>query len=361
MKQKSTAIIAFLLLLLFLTLGCQSQYMTAGKIYVEQNNYDAAIEQFKLAVQAEPNNAEAYIWLGKAYAYRKKYEEACKKTERALSIDPKILDQLKKDISFNYWAIFYNAGMKNVENKAYEDAIKKIKRSLDIEPKNISSFNLLAFCYMRLDRDEEALKTYEKAIELVPDNVDTYLNFASYFRKKEELEKEYEVLVKAKNVVENPDWLKGKDEDEIKQRKKTAASVYIDLGNNLLKQDKSLEAEVALKKAMEMNPDDKDVNFNYGLALLKLDKYSEAMKPFKRVVELDSLDEVGYYYLGFVYLKTENYADAVGAFTKAITLDSDYCEAYLSRAFAFRELGDKNAAYDDAKKGTECNEEKGER
>jgi len=136
--------------------------------------------------------------------------------------------------------------------------------------------------------------------------------------------------------------------------------VYIDLGNNLLKQDRSPEAEIALKKALEMNPDDKDVNFNYGLALLKLDKYSEAMKPFKRVVELDSLDKAGHYYLGFVYLKTENYTDAVGAFTKVITLDPDYCEAYLSRAFAHRELGDKNAAYDDAKKGTECNEEKGE-
>lgn len=360
MKQKLAWVFAFGTALL-LMIGCQSQYVTAGKIYIEQSNYDAAIEQFKLAVQAEPNNAEAYIWLGKAYAHKKKYEEACKQTEKAIEIDPSKIDALKKDQSFNYWAVFYNAGMKHVENKEFEKTVTRVQRSLDFDSKSALSYNLLAFCYMKLKKDDEALKTYKKAIELVPDNIDSYLNLATFYRKDKKLEEEYEVLTKARKIIEKPDWLKAKDEETIKKRKREAAGVYIDLGNNLLKQEKPSEAEAVLGKAIGLSPDDKDVNFNYGLALVGMDKFSEALKPFRKVVELDSLDKGAFYYLGYVYLKLERYNDAIDAFTQLITIDPDYCEAYINRAFAHRELGDKNKAYDDAKAGTECKERKGEK
>lgn len=361
MNSFSRFFCVLLALVILAFLGCQSQYMTSGKIYIEQNNYDAAIEQFKQAIQAEPSNAEAYIWLGKAYAHKKKYEEACKQTEKAIEIDPGKIDALKNDQSFNYWAVYYNAAMKHVENKEFEKAVPRVQRSLDFDMKSPLSYNLLAFCYMKLKKDDEALKTYQKAIELVPDNVDSYLNLATFYRKDKKLEEEYEVLSKARKIVERPDWLKAEDEETIKMRKRTAASVYIDLGNNLLKQDKASEAELVLSKAIALSPDDKDVNFNYGLALVGMDKYAEAMGPFQKVVELDSADLGGFYYLGFVYLKLERYHDAIDAFTHVISIDPDYCEAYINRAFAHRELGDKDKAYDDAKAGTECKERKGEK
>jgi tetratricopeptide (TPR) repeat protein len=361
MVKKRSALIFLPIVLLLVVLGCQSQYMTAGKIYIDQNNYDAAIEQFKLAVQAEPSNPEVYVWLGKAYAYKKQYEEACKQTEKAVEIDSKMIDVLKKDQSFNYWAVYYNAAMKHVENKEFDSAVTRVQRSLDFDPKSALSYNLLAFCFMKLKKDDEALKTYERAIEIIPDNIESYINLAAFYRKDKKIEEEYAVLVKAKKIVEKPDWLKAPDEETIKRRKQAAASVYIDLGNNLLKQEKAAEAEIALRKAIELTPDDKDVNFNYGLSLMAMEKYSDALASFRRVVELDSTDTEGYNYMGYAYLKLERYTDAVDAFTRVITIDPDYCEAYINRAFAYRELGDKNKAYDDAKAGTECKEKKGEK
>ena len=118
--------------------GCQSQYMTAGKVYLGQKppNYVAAIKQFKMATEAEPNNPETFVWLGKAYAGKKQYEEACKQTEKAIKVDAKELDALKKDTKFNYWAIFYNGGLKHVQNKEFEQGVKRLKRSLDFDAKN---------------------------------------------------------------------------------------------------------------------------------------------------------------------------------------------------------------------------------
>lgn len=354
MKHFNNFLLVLLSFILLFFLGCQSQYITAGKIYIDQENYDAAIDQFKKAVEAEPQNPETYIWLGKAYAYRKLYEEACKQTEKGISLDPKKIDALKKDISFNYWAVFFNAGMKHVDNKEFDLALKRIERSLDFEPKSAQSLNYLAYCFIKLKRDDDAEKTYKKTIELVPDNVDTYVNLASFYRISEKKEEEEAILKKARKIVENPDWLKVENEDILKQRKKEASMVYIELGNVLLRHEKPEEAEKVLKKAMELSPEDKDVNFNYGVALYELNKYMDAVIPFKKVVLLDSLDKEGYYYLGAAYLKAEKYNDAIEACTKLLEIDPEYCEAYINRAYAQRELGNTDAAYEDAEIGIEC-------
>ncbi|MCK4232820.1 tetratricopeptide repeat protein [candidate division WOR-3 bacterium] len=358
MKQLNKYLLVGMSFLLLFLLGCQSQYITAGKIYIEQDNYDEAIKQFKLAVEAEPQNPETHFWLGKAYAYKKQYEEACKNTEKAFSLDPKMIENAKKDQRFNYSIIFYMAGRKHVENKEYDLAVKRIKRSIDLDPKNSASMNLLGFCYIKLEKEDEAEGIYKTAIELVPDNIDTYINFSDFYRMKEKYKEEEGVLRKAKKIIEDPAWFKGADEKVIKNRKKQAAEVYVAFGNNLLKQEKSEEAVKVLTKAIELVPDDKDVNFNYGVALFDLKKYADAIIAFKKVVLLDSSDAEGFNYLGASYIKVEKYNEAIEAFTKVIEIDPENCDAYINRAFAYRELGDTESAYNDAKIGTECKKKK---
>ena len=68
------------------------------------------------------------------------------------------------------------------------------------------------------------------------------------------------------------------------------------------------------------------------------------------------MDIEGYYYLGAAYLKAEKYNDVIETCTKLLEIDPEYCEAYINRAYAQRELGNTDAAYNDAKLGTECQE-----
>ena len=44
-------------IVLLLILACNSPEFTSGKMYVNENNLEKAEEQFKLALQVEPNNA----------------------------------------------------------------------------------------------------------------------------------------------------------------------------------------------------------------------------------------------------------------------------------------------------------------
>jgi tetratricopeptide (TPR) repeat protein len=359
-KKYHKIVFALLSLILFVLIGCQSQYMTAGKVYLQQQppNYDAAIEQFKKATEAEPQNPETYIWLGKAYAFKKQFEEACKQTEKALKIAPGVIDKLKKDTDLNYWAVYENAGMEYIKNKDFENGLKRFDRALDFEPKKVQTMNYIAYCYESLDKKDKAEEVYLKAIELVPENIETYINLSNLYKVTEEIDKEEQVMLQAKKIVDDPDWLKVEDDRTLKARKKLSAKVYIGLGTILLRNDKPEEAEEVLQKAITMAPEDKDVNFNYGIALFDLEKYQDAVNPFKKVVALDSTDKEAYVYLGLSYLKTENYEEAKEAFTRVIEIDPQYCEAYINRAFAEREMGDKDAAYKDAKLGVECKENK---
>ena len=358
MKYFNKPLVALFLLLIFVFVGCQTTSMTSGKVYYNQNppNYDAAIEQFKKAIEAEPQNAECYIWLGKAYAGKKKYKETCIQTEKAISIDAKKIEQLRKDTVLNYWAVYFNSAMTHLKNKEFELARKRVERSLDFEPKNIKSLNYLAYCYQMLKKGDKAEEIYKKAIKLVPKDTDAYINLAACYKGNNREKDEEAVLLQARKIVENPDWLKAKDDDIVKRKRGKAAKVYTDLGNVLLRREKTAEAEGSLKKAIELSPNDRDVNFNYGLALFKMEKYEAAIKPFKKVISIDSKDKEGYDYLGIMYLKTKRYNEAKETFTKLIEIDPSYCEAYINRAFAERELGDKSAAYEDAKIGTECKE-----
>ena len=56
-----------LLVSAIMVVGCANKYTTSGKIAYNRKDFDKAIEDFKLALQADSSNAEAYLYLGKAY------------------------------------------------------------------------------------------------------------------------------------------------------------------------------------------------------------------------------------------------------------------------------------------------------
>ncbi len=68
--------LVFLIALALVLPGCQSKYMTSGKVYVQQGNWAKAQEQFELEVQANPSNGEAYAYLAEGYAKAGSYAEA---------------------------------------------------------------------------------------------------------------------------------------------------------------------------------------------------------------------------------------------------------------------------------------------
>lgn len=67
-------------------------YMEKGFIYYDTQQPDKALAIFKQAIEIRPTYADAFYWLGKTYEQKGSKENAIKEYQRALVLDPSILE-----------------------------------------------------------------------------------------------------------------------------------------------------------------------------------------------------------------------------------------------------------------------------
>ena len=94
MKIRLT-VFALIGLVVLLLLACQSKQVISAKVYLEQEEWDKAIEQLEQAVQLYPTDAEAYYLLGKAYANQGEREKMNEVFDQSLKLSPKFKQQIK--------------------------------------------------------------------------------------------------------------------------------------------------------------------------------------------------------------------------------------------------------------------------
>ena len=67
--------------------GCQNPALTGAKVYIQQQDWDNALVQLKIAVEQEPQNAEAHFLLGRAYSEKTMYPEMVKAFRTSLEAE----------------------------------------------------------------------------------------------------------------------------------------------------------------------------------------------------------------------------------------------------------------------------------
>jgi tetratricopeptide (TPR) repeat protein len=105
--------IIFVLGLCFLLLSCATSgsfssspltdisetYNDRGRAYLVNENYEKAIKDFTLAIEFDPNNADAYVGRGLTYQKMGNIEMAKKDFDKAASLDPQMRKILKPSVT----------------------------------------------------------------------------------------------------------------------------------------------------------------------------------------------------------------------------------------------------------------------
>ncbi len=115
----------FLILLFFSTVigGTEADaHFQKGVTYVNQGDYQQAMEEFNLALSLEPDYVNAYCGIGVAYLNQKKYKEGIEALEKAIALDP------EKAIPY------YLLGMAYEQVMNYGEAIAAWKKFLALTP-----------------------------------------------------------------------------------------------------------------------------------------------------------------------------------------------------------------------------------
>ena len=80
----------------------RNKHFNKGLAHNESNNINAAIIEFKNAVQIDPMHVESYVQLGKAYLLAGKINAAIETFEKASDINPSIIEDLEVPLARSY-------------------------------------------------------------------------------------------------------------------------------------------------------------------------------------------------------------------------------------------------------------------
>ena len=263
--------------------ACQTKEVTSAKVYIQQDNWEKAIEQLGQAVKLYPGDVEAHCLLGEGYGTIGEWAKMNDNFEKSLAagstFEPKI-----KSIREKHWVTNFNSGVSRVNNEDTEGAIKQFNTCIEIDGKRIEAYKNLAYSYLRVDSLEMARTTYKNYLEIEPTNVETIHALAAINFNLKEFQ---EVVDLETKVLE----LNPQDSDAVAN----LALAYDYLGEK----DKAKETyEIALTN----NPEDKDLLFNLARLHYMNNEYDRAVELFQKVIDKDPEDFDSNLNVGNAYL-----------------------------------------------------------
>lgn len=235
-------------------------YDYAYKLHKE-NKTDIAITAYKAVIDANPSNIDAYVNLAICYAAQNDYKNAQSilNTAKAKFPTNNLVLKTLKDVQNDSLSTALSEASSSYENKDYKKALSQY---LAINPATEDSLLGVAACYQALENFDKAIETYSKAEKIAPNN----------------------------------------------------AEIPYYIGYLYSEQQKWVQAETYLKKAVKLNPQSEAKNLlpyvlqNYSavaladaIALFEKNNFESALTKFNDLLKKESNNAYAYYYRGLIY------------------------------------------------------------
>ena len=334
---------------------------------------DAALDQYKVIADANPEDAQTYLRISEIYRRQGKYDQALDSLKKAQDMVPDALE-----VPYNIAVVYEAQGR-------YDDAIKILQDLLKKTEKPDSSYSQadrnnrgifierLGMVYRDQENYPAAVEAFRRMIPLGDDNAKTgYQDVIDTYREakqwpqatavaKEAVQKmpddhELRMVLDAqladtgdpeKPLADVRSLLTGKPEDR---------EVYVRLAIMYTRLKRWSDAEESLNKAelLSTKPDDKEyIYFLRGSTYEREKKYDEAEAEFKRVLAVNPQSAVTLNYLGYMNAdRGVQLEESLNQIKQAVSLDPTN-GAYLdSLGWAYFKLGKYDLAEESLNKAS---------
>lgn len=130
------------------------------------------------------------------------------------------------------------------------------------------------------------------------------------------------------------------------QVNKESVFAITNLANQYINSNKYYEARKLLDEAVEIEPENADVNYAYGILFDRLREYKNAIEKYEISIKYNPNAADVHNNIGLDYYRFGKYDKALEELKKAITIDGSYVQAYGNLGITFMAKGD----YDEAVK-----------
>lgn len=253
-------------------------YFYLGKVYIEDEQYDKAIEIFKsLAEKRGESAAQAYLELGGIYSLQKRYSEAEECFRQALNLD-----------NYNL-AARLNLGQVLANQKKFS----------------------------------EAYDVFDELSKLAPSNLGIQIKMALILAEQKQFDKARDMF------------------DKILQNKPGWDQVRFHLGRVLREQGKPEEAEKEFTQILKGQPSFVNSRIVLTLMFLNMKEPAKALKYINEAIDADPRDPETLHIKGSIMEELYRYTEAGEIYVKALEIDPRNVKLMYSLGNAFEKSGQR--------------------
>lgn len=211
---------------------------------------------FQQVLQWQPDNAEAWYFLGVVAVRQQQYPSAIARIERAIAIDSTV-PKFHTTLSEVY-----------LQQRQWVAATECCERLLQLQPNNANALANLGTALREQQQIDRAIATYRQALELQPGNAAAHANLGIALIAKGEVDAAIASFRRALELQPNN------------------VTAHNNLGAALVDRQQSAAGLQSLRRALEIQPDYAGAYTNLGAALAERGEVEAAIAAFRQALEL---------------------------------------------------------------------------
>ncbi|MCK4743149.1 MAG: tetratricopeptide repeat protein [Sulfuriflexus sp.] len=259
----------------------------------------------------------------------------------------------------NDFQAWYFLGSINGQLGKFDDAIKALQKALRIKSSSTEALSILGLALFSAGRHEEAVATYKKLIKLEPGNIDALINIGAAYIVLEDYQQaisqlqqslKYELtsiahanLGKAFHHIGNQDDAQKHLEIALSMESSSLDALMI-MAEMKHEQRNYNEALNYYDNATKFHPNEEKTWNNKGLVLYDTRQTKEAIACFKQAIELNPKHLNSFLNLGIAEHSIGETSAAIKSFKHAIAVNPKYLSAYINLGIAEHDIGQSKEA-----------------
>ncbi len=265
-----------------------TKHINNGVDLQTRKNYDAAIQEYKSALQEDPNNASVYVNMGTAYQAKEDYKSAIDNYNQALKLDP--------------------------ANTAAQQGLKTAGAAQ--QDKILAQTSKTADDLFKQGRYDEAIQQYEQLLKMNPRDAATHFDLGATFQAK----KDYDAAMAEYRTAASIDPTNAAYTKALDTAMDLKAAPIIDSAVKA-HQNKDYENAISLyKQALELRPNNASLWFDLASAQYSFQDYSSARASYTRALELDRPGQINdLYFIATIDENSNRGIDALSEYNKYLT------------------------------------------
>jgi superkiller protein 3 len=316
--------VGLLLVALVSLIGAQDilQLFREGERLFRDGKYDEALAAFRKVVELNPDDGEAWVYIGTILLTKRDYDGAIPALEKGLT------QSLPPAVAAPGWVnlgVAYQIGRRDLEK-----AIAAYTKAVSLKPDLPEAHFNLILAHLAQNNFSEALKASENAFKAMGKLLRAEQTQATFEQVLTFLPRDYDRALQvlrslAEQQLPRPEFhdLMGKAYEGLKQFSRAA---------------------LCYGQAAALAPQVAQYHANFGWALGQMGQWEAAARVLERATSLDAQNAFALLSLGIAYSELGRWQEAIRVLNRAVEREPQNWVAHVRLAAAYEQLGDTKKA-----------------